>query len=49
MKNYHVMGQPTSYMNHLSSAMFEAESEDDWKDKARKLQARRWRKIMRTE
>lgn len=48
MQKYHVMGQPTSYMNHLSSVMYE-ESEDEWKDKAKRLQARRWRKILRDE
>lgn len=47
MQKYQITGQPVSYLSDLSNMIDEDNSDSDWREKSRKLQARRWRKILR--
>lgn len=41
------MGQPANYVHNISGDLEDEDVNNDWREKSRKLQARRWRKIMR--
>jgi len=44
VKKYYILTQP-SRLSDLSIDEFDDADDDAWRDKARRLQARRWRKI----
>lgn len=47
MQKNQITGQPVSYLSDLSHMIGEDDHEIEWCKKSQKLQARRWRKILR--
>lgn len=45
---YQLTGKPVSYINDVAHDIDVVGSDIDWHDKAVRLQARRWKKILRS-
>lgn len=44
IRNYYILTRPTR-LSDMSFDDWDGDQDDSWRDKARQLQARRWRKI----